>query len=144
MPKYNNKGPNLFGNYFSSDSAIYQIVEGMQQGHRKFDAGLVERAKLEVHVKSKALDASTYPFAQDLYHHLYGRRRGRVILLVQGVFHGTSDIESIVPIDLGNNPHQLFFYVGNTTIDQYVTFEQTGRFINRIAWFLYKLYILKI
>ena len=93
--------PNLLHHYFDPTSAIYTIIEEMRQGclHnecRRFEVGLVNRAKKEVQIKNESLDASTYPFAQDLYHHLHGNKKGRVVMAVEGTFYGNNDIKSAI------------------------------------------------
>src|SRR3989338_8360758 len=107
MPKYN-KEPNLLHHYFSPDSAIYRIIEEVREGFlknelRRFNAGLIERAKSEVEIKRSALDSSTYLFAQDLNHYLCRGAKRRVATLVEGVFHGKDSLDSIFLIDLGRS-----------------------------------------
>ena len=134
MPRYKTSEPNLLTHYFHEDSATYQIIAGMRDSFlrgetRNFPQGIVDRAKAEVATKSRALDASTYQFAQALNQHIYHGGKRRVIMLVEGVFRGDEDIDSIIPIDLGVSPYQLFKQVGSTTVDDFVTSEQTMRFI---------------
>lgn len=120
-------GVHLLQNYFGLESAIYQVIQGMQQGHTSFDAGLINRARNDVQRKSHNLDRSTYPFAEDFASYLFGNGQPiRVIMVIDGVFQGDAPVETIIPIDLGSNPHLLFQDThGNTTIDSFVTFEKT-------------------
>lgn len=129
--------PNLLEHYFREGNAVYTIIEEMRQGciHnecKRFEIGLVNRAKREVQLKRESLDASTYPFAQDIYHHLYGNKKIRVVMAVEGTFYGNRDIESIIPIDLTKELYLLFNKTRQvpTTIDYAVTLQETGEFIN--------------
>ena len=129
--------PNLLHHYFDPTSAIYTIIEEMRQGclHnecRRFEVGLVNRAKKEVQIKNESLDASTYPFAQDLYHHLHGNKKGRVVMAVEGTFYGNNDIKSAIPVDLTKELYLLFGKARQvpTTIDDAVTLQKTGEFID--------------
>lgn len=130
MPSIEHFGKNLLGNYFNESTAIYEIIGGMQQGKTLFDPSLVARANIEVRAKSKELDNSTYKFAQDFSRMLYGHQnRRRVIMFVEGTFYGSSNIETVIAIDLGNNPHDLFRTDHRyPTVDAAVTYEQTIRF----------------
>ncbi len=129
--------PSVLHHYFHDDSAIHQIIMGIRAGfldgsERKFNPDLIDRSRGEVLLKRRALDASTYPFAQDLSEKVYGEK-GRVVGLVEGEFKGDSNInsiKSIVPIDLGTNPY-LFFRTcqKDTTIDNCVTIETTKAYI---------------
>lgn len=127
MANTNHYGANLVENYFPPDSAIYRVIQGMQNGRTRVDVELVNRAKLEAQHISGVLDESTYPFALDLAKHLYGSDL-RVIMFTQGTFHGNTQVPTILPIDLGSNPYQLF-QKANGTIDTTVTFEQTREFL---------------
>lgn len=125
-------GTNLMQNYFNPDDATHQVIQGVQQGRTRLDAGLISRARNDVQRKSHDLDKSTYPFAEDLARYMFGDGTRRVIMFVEGVFHGKDDLATVIPIDLGNNPHQLFQTPGvNSTIDYKVTFEQTGEYLMR-------------
>ncbi len=137
MPRYSLPEPNPMGHFFPDDSATYLAIESMREGFlrgdlRNISPDVRRRARAEVQTKNSALDASTYPFAQALNDHIYHGARRRVIMLVYGAFHGAEDVESIVPIDLGLSPYELFQKrSSHTTIDEYVTYEHMGRFIER-------------
>ncbi|MBI3026932.1 hypothetical protein HYY70_02370 [Candidatus Woesearchaeota archaeon] len=134
---YHNGEPHLLSHYVSPDSAIHQIIANTRQGFlagekRRFGEGLVSKAKSEFQTKARDLDASTYPFTQDLSRHLYGSD-ARVVMLVEGMFHGSEPVKSIIPIDFGFNPYLLFKNSGSTTIDERVTVEQTTEFLDRVG-----------
>jgi len=130
---------NLLQNYFDTSTAIYGIIQDMQKGITIFDTGLVAKANSEVQDKSKILDASTYKFAQDLSKAIYGEKTTRrIIMFVEGTFYGSKELETIIPIDLGNNPHQLFkTHPGHPTVDSAVTFQETIRFLRENRSSLY-------
>jgi len=131
-------GENLVQNYFGDHTKIYEIIQDMQQGKTRFDAGKVAKANVEVQAKSGELDNPTYKFAQDLSRFVYGLREPRrVVMFVEGTFYGRNDIETIIPFDLGNNPHQLFKKDPRyKTVDDAVTFEETRRFLERNGSYL--------
>lgn len=136
MANYNN-GSALMGRYFGLESAMSQVVDKLQQGRKRIDFGLVSRAREEVQAKSAVLDTPTYRFAQDLSFHLYGGEERRIVMLVEGVFHGDSETQSLIPIDLGNNPWRLFkHHEGHDTIDDAVTLESTRDFVERNSGYL--------
>ncbi|MDP6641891.1 MAG: hypothetical protein QGF74_00725 [Candidatus Nanoarchaeia archaeon] len=135
---------NLMSNYFNKNSATFQIVEQMRQemltGKRvKILEDIIEKAKIEVHLKRREIDESTYGFAYDLNNKIFGGFiERRVIMLISGVFsgdkeglkHSGKNLPCIIPIDLGTNPHPLFKGQGMyPTIDTKVTHESTLKFL---------------
>ena len=131
MADSNHYGSNLMQNYFLPDSAIHQVIGGLQRGQMSFDVGTINKARSEVQRKSVGLDASTYPFTDDFARYFFNNEKSRVIMFVEGVFHGNTDLATVIPIDLGPNPHQLFEEPhGNTTIDSTVTFDQTTEYLH--------------
>ncbi len=144
--------PNLVENYSRSGNPLYEAIEIIRQGfidnvRRKIDKGLEDRARIEAQVIRRTLDASTYSFAQELSDYIL-RNGGvdnqgcRVIMLVEGTFYGNKNIKSIIPINLGDNPIDLFnkdvSNIGNNTIDDIVTYEKTQEFINSCRGYLSK------
>ena len=126
MASANHYGTNFMENYSKLGMPLYDVVQALQQGKNSFDPAILNRARAEAQRKSAELDRSTYPFQEDLAYHLFGDSARRVIMFVSGVFHGNESIPTVIPIDLGPNPHQLFQKpCGNLTIDSAVTFEQT-------------------
>lgn len=130
MADANHYGGNLLQNYSKPGMPLYDVVQGLQQGRLGFDPAILGRARAEAQRKSAELDRSTYPFQEDLSHYLFGDSPRRVVMFVSGVFHGNGSIPTVIPIDLGPNPHQLFQKPhGNSTIDSSVTFDQTRRYL---------------
>jgi ppGpp synthetase/RelA/SpoT-type nucleotidyltranferase len=127
--------------YFAKDSSVYRIVDkvqaGIAGGIRYNLSDLERRARAEVREMRELLDNS-YIFAQDLSQMILGAQPLRTVLLVKGtfvhhdhIFHHDSkfNVESILPIDLGVNPYQLFTRIGRQTADETVTVSQTERFL---------------
>jgi len=123
-------GTNLLQNY-SRQGPLYDVMQELQQGKLVFDSATLGRARAEAQKKAVELDRSTYPFQEDLMRYLFGDYTKRVIMFVSGTFHGKESLPTVMPIDLGSNPHQLFQEPhGNLTIDSAVTFEQTKRYLD--------------
>ncbi|MEK6949917.1 MAG: hypothetical protein AABX34_06855 [Nanoarchaeota archaeon] len=130
MASANHYGTNFMENYSKPGMPLYDVVRGLQQGRLGFDSTILSRARADAQRKSAELDRSTYPFQEDLAYHLFGDSERRVIMFVSGAFHGKESVPTVIPIDLGSNPHQLFQKPGgNLTIDSSVTFDQTGRYL---------------
>ncbi len=132
MTDANHYGRNLLQNYSQLGMPLYEVVQGLQQGRLGFDPTMLGRARAEAQRKSVELDRSTYPFQEDFTRYLFGDEKKRVIMFVEGVFHGSTNLATVIPIDLRHNPHQLFQTPGvNSTIDYKVTFEQTGEYLRQ-------------
>ena len=132
MADANHYGWNLLRNYSQPGMPLYDLTQGLQQGKTRFDPTMISRARAEVQRKGAELDMSTYPFQEDFARYLFRDEKRRVIIFVEGIFHGKSDLATVIPIDLGHNPHQLFQTSGvNSTIDYKVTFEQTEEYLKQ-------------
>lgn len=123
-------GANLLQNYSQPGMPLYDVVQGLQQRKTRFDPTMLSKARVEVQRKGAESDRSTYPFQEDFTGYLFGDEKRRVIMFIEGVFHGNTNLSTIIPIDLGHNPHQLFQEPrGNLTIDSIVTFDQTRGYL---------------
>ena len=136
MGSQNYKEPNLMQYYFEKKSDIYKIMQEIRKGclignMPKFDPHLIKSAKKQVDYTRAAIDKSTYQFAQDLNYYIFGGlKRKRVVLFVEGTFYGNENIESVIGIDLGNNPYQLFAKQNSSeTIDKHITDTKTKEFL---------------
>ena len=132
MTNANHYGTNFMENYSSPGMPLYEVMQGLQQGTAGFNPAIIRKARAEAQRKSAELDRSTYPFQEDISHYLFGDSARRVIMFVDGVFQGKETLPTVIPIDLGPNPHQLFERPrGNSTIDSTVTFEQTRAYLEQ-------------
>ena len=130
MASQGHYGGNLLQNYRDIDSLI-NVVGEMQQGKTRFNEILLGKARNDAKRNSRKMDESTYPFGEDIADHLYDGQLRRVVMFVQGIFHGNSNIPTIIPVDLGNNTYPLFQQSsGNSTIDDNVTFDKTREFLD--------------
>ena len=144
MPKPKYQEPNLLQRYSSPGNALYIVSEESRLGFlrgecKRFNKGLLKRAREEYELKRRAYDASTYPFVQDdLTPHVYYEGSG-VFMLVQGTFYGKNDVKSVIPIDLSANIPDLFRRdIGNETIDDLITKEKVEEFIEAHRGYLSK------
>ena len=140
MPKNYSAEPNILRHYFHPDSAMYLIAEALRRGFVNKDTkpvddignALIESAKAEVGLVHKSLDESSFTFAQDFNKYLFQTDNIndiRVIMLVEGKFHGNDVIKRIIPFDLGSNPYTLFKGVpSDTTIDDEVTLSKVHNY----------------
>ena len=125
--------------YFGHDTYVTGILETMQQGISenkliRIPNDHIEAAKLEAQLKGKTLDVSTYPFAYDLSTYDY-RGNVRVVMLIDGTLKGIHGyMDTVIPIDIGNNPYELFRGIKGgsrgRTIDLDVTAEQLQMWLN--------------
>jgi len=138
MDKYRiPREPNLMQHYFGRDSAVYDILHHMRLDYVKgqaprVDDCLIRRANKEINSVRAALDKSTYPFMRDFNEYVFGGlKRQRVVLLIEGKFLGERALESVIGVDLGIDPHDL--YKGHNvkgTIDDAIALEKTEKFLD--------------
>jgi hypothetical protein len=136
MGKDRTEPGNLLNYYFGPGTAAYGLMDLMRERVCKgealsLDANEIGRARAEVAKKRELLDNS-YLFSQDLAAKVLGEKKPRTVLLVNGIFYSPQkNIASCLPIDLGNNPYQLFRADVAGTIDDYVTETQTKAFLSK-------------
>lgn len=125
------------GFYSRRGNPVYETI-GLLTIHRfnvmpRLDDGLLKAAGIETTKIKAKLDSSTFPFHQDLVTEVFGNSPTRVILVDKGTLYGVQSIDTVIGIDLGNNPYPLFKPANNgATIDAEVTDSKTREFLDSI------------
>lgn len=121
--------------YFAPNTHTYRWIRKIREDFlsgrlANIDPDLIKIVQREVSSARKKIDASTYQAGQDLGHEFLGKDT-RVLMLVEGTFGGKESIKSIIPVDLGMNPHRLFedYTSRGTTIDDTVTNWGTDKYL---------------
>lgn len=139
MNRYPKDEEGLMHHYFPHDSYVAGILDTMRKGFngiqtKRITETHVQAAKLETELKARTLDISTYPFAYDLSRYDHRKEsdyRGkiRVVMLADGMLKGfRGNMQTVIPIDLGENPYELF-QEQRRTIDHAVTIEQVEKYL---------------
>ena len=115
MSKRYISGLNLMGYYFDLDSVTYRLIEAMRDGVLnggvpRFREDTLRAAKREIVGAMTRLDKSAYPFARDKGYHVFDGQPRRMIAIVEGhfVYKNEQTLESMIGVDLGTNPWQVF------------------------------------
>lgn len=142
--------PSIMGNY--SNDSLSRLVDRMRDVYlyglktkKRFDNNLykelhakvkdlIEDGKNEAFQIKSSLDTAIVHIAQDLVKQFMGKKKRRLIMLVEGGFYksysdlreGRNKFNSIMSKDLGPNPYKLFEKKNtNQTLDEYITEEMT-------------------
>lgn len=140
--------PNLMQHYrgrgLAADSTFYHMLKLMRAANNRFrETGKgnppqfspqeIAKAAYEWESLKRSLDKTTYPFGEDISRHFLGTTsKKRVVLVVEGVFYGDTNVPGVIGCDITDGVHEFFRSVPRrVTHDDYITQRKAYDFIEQ-------------
>jgi len=126
------------------DSVFYNMLRVMRVAYQRFrTTGTgnppqfsqqdIRKAELEWARLKKSYDSTIYPFATDLSSCFLGSTsRKRIVLVVDGVFYGDTNVPGVIGYDITDDIHEFFHTAQQRgTIDDYITGRKVAEFVEQ-------------